>query len=53
MDLGPMKFSFSKVLKERRNEVFLCTKFGYFRGPNGEFFVSGKPEYVRQACEKF
>ncbi|POG77727.1 aldo/keto reductase [Rhizophagus irregularis DAOM 181602=DAOM 197198] len=41
----------SKVLKERRNEVFLCTKFAFFRGPNGEFNVSGKPEYVRQACE--
>ncbi|GBC08299.1 hypothetical protein RclHR1_00800026 [Rhizophagus clarus] len=43
----------SKVLKERRNEVFICTKFGVIRGPNGEFEgVRGDREYVRQACEK-
>ncbi|CAB4477889.1 unnamed protein product [Rhizophagus irregularis] len=48
---GANEILLSKVLKERRNEVFLCTKFAFFRGPNGEFNVSGKPEYVRQACE--
>jgi aryl-alcohol dehydrogenase-like predicted oxidoreductase len=43
----------SKVLKERRNEVFICTKFGIIRGPNGEFEgVRGDREFVRQACEK-
>ena len=32
--------------------MFLCTKFGVIRGPNGEFQgVSGTPEYIRQACE--
>ncbi|CAG8752665.1 2659_t:CDS:2, partial [Racocetra persica] len=37
----------SKILKNRRNEVFLCTKFGNVRGENGEFLgVNGKPEYV-------
>ena len=41
-----------KVLKTRRNEVFLATKFGSVRAPNGEFLgINGKPEYVRQACE--
>ena len=31
--------------------MFLCTKFGTIR-QNGAFKgVSGKPEYVRQACE--
>ncbi|CAG8598430.1 9926_t:CDS:2, partial [Racocetra fulgida] len=38
---------------DRRNEVFLCTKFGNVRGENGEFLgVNGKPEYVHEACEK-
>ncbi|CAB4435744.1 unnamed protein product [Rhizophagus irregularis] len=49
---GANEILLSKVLKDRRNEVFLCTKFGIVRGPNGEFKgVSGKPEYVRQACD--
>ncbi|PKY21512.1 Aldo/keto reductase [Rhizophagus irregularis] len=29
-----------KVLKDRHNELFLCTNFGIVRGPNGEFSVS-------------
>ena len=41
----------SRVLKTRRNEVFLATKFGRIRKPNGEFSINGKPEYVRQSCE--
>ncbi|CAB5209378.1 unnamed protein product [Rhizophagus irregularis] len=48
---GANEILLSKVLKERRNEVFLCTKFAFSRGPNGEFKISGKPEYVRQACD--
>jgi aryl-alcohol dehydrogenase-like predicted oxidoreductase len=36
----------------RRDDVFLATKFGNVRGPNGEFLgVRGDPEYVRSACE--
>ena len=36
----------AKVLKEDRKKIFLCTKFGNVRGPNGEFAgVSGTPEY--------
>ncbi|CAI2174069.1 15372_t:CDS:2 [Funneliformis geosporum] len=50
---GDNEVLLSKVLKERRNEVFLCTKFGFVRGPNGEFMgVKGDREHVRQACEK-
>ncbi len=42
----------SKVLGERRQEVFLATKFGIVRGDNGSFKgVSGHPDYVRQSCE--
>ncbi|CAG8708577.1 10403_t:CDS:2, partial [Rhizophagus irregularis] len=41
-----------EVLKERRNEVFLCSKFGAVMSPNGEFKgISSTPEYVHQACE--
>ena len=41
-----------RAIKDRRGEVFLATKFGNVRGPNGEFLgVRGDPEYVRSACE--
>ena len=40
-----------KALKGKRDQVVLATKFGNVRGPKGEFLgVSGKPEYVREAC---
>jgi aryl-alcohol dehydrogenase-like predicted oxidoreductase len=36
----------------RRDEVFLATKFGNVRGPDGSFGgVCGRPDYVRSACE--
>ncbi|TPX70462.1 hypothetical protein SpCBS45565_g01795 [Spizellomyces sp. 'palustris'] len=41
----------SKILKTRRKDVFLCTKFGIQFGEQGAN-VNGTPEYVRQACEK-
>ena len=41
-----------KAIRDRRDEVFLTTKFGNVRGPNGEFLgVKGDPAYVRSACE--
>ena len=41
-----------RAIDGRREEVFLATKFGNVRGPNGEFLgVRGEPEYVRSACE--
>ena len=41
-----------RAIHDRRDEVFLATKFGNVRGPNGEFLgVRGDPEYVRSACE--
>lgn len=41
-----------RAIAGRRGEVFLATKFGNVRGPNGEFLgVRGDPEYVRSACE--
>jgi aryl-alcohol dehydrogenase-like predicted oxidoreductase len=41
-----------RAIKDKRDQVFLATKFGNVRGPNGEFLgVRGDPEYVRSACE--
>jgi aryl-alcohol dehydrogenase-like predicted oxidoreductase len=41
-----------RAIRGRRDEVFLATKFGNVRGPNGEFLgVKGHPDYVRSACE--
>ncbi|KAJ2618404.1 hypothetical protein GGI25_006524, partial [Coemansia spiralis] len=59
--LGHNEGVLSRVLKERRNEVFLCTKFGVtFREPGSESISnfadyitgsSGKPDYVRKCVE--
>jgi aryl-alcohol dehydrogenase-like predicted oxidoreductase len=41
-----------KAIRDRRDKVFLATKFGNVRGPNGEFLgVRGDPQYVRDTCE--
>lgn len=42
----------AKVLRERRDEVVLATKFGILRGAGGSFDgISGRPEHVKRACE--
>ena len=42
-----------RAIKGRRDEVVLATKFGIVRDPKNPSVrgVSGKPDYVRQACE--
>ncbi len=42
-----------KTIKPRRDEVFLATKFANLRKKEDPTFwgVSGKPEYVKQACD--
>src|SRR5947199_2785626 len=41
-----------RAIEGRRESVFLATKFGNVRGPNGEFLgVRGDAAYVRSACE--
>lgn len=41
-----------EVLKARRHEVVLATKFGNVRSPEGGFLgVNGRPEYVSAACD--
>ncbi|PKY28697.1 putative Aldo/keto reductase [Rhizophagus irregularis DAOM 181602=DAOM 197198] len=44
---GDNEILLSKVLKDRRNEVFLCSKFGIVIEPNGEF--KGISETLRRA----
>jgi aryl-alcohol dehydrogenase-like predicted oxidoreductase len=42
-----------RALKGHREQVIIATKFGILRDPARSEFrgVSGKPDYVRQACE--
>ncbi|MGH6618701.1 MAG: aldo/keto reductase, partial [Alphaproteobacteria bacterium] len=42
----------AKAIKGRRKELFLATKFGNIRGPQGQRGgTNGKPGYVPVACE--
>ena len=41
-----------KATRDRRHQVVLATKFGFQRNADGTpIGVSGRPEYVRQACD--
>jgi aryl-alcohol dehydrogenase-like predicted oxidoreductase len=41
-----------RAIANRRDEVFLATKFGIVRDADGTFRgVDGRPDYVRKACE--
>ena len=41
-----------RAIADRRDRVLIATKFGNVRSPEGAFLgISGKPEYVRSACE--
>ena len=51
---GPFKNEelVGRAIRDRRDDVFLATKFGNVRGAAGEFLgVKGDPDYVRSACE--
>ena len=51
---GPFKNEqlVGKAIQGRRDRVFLATKFGNMRGPDGAFLgINGRPEYVRSACD--
>lgn len=49
---GKNEILVGEALKGRRDRVCLTTKFGNIRFPDGTSTVSGKPEYVIEACEK-
>ncbi len=42
-----------RAVKDRRDKVFIASKFGNIRGPGGQrgAGINGKPEYVPVACE--
>lgn len=43
----------AKAFGDRWDKATVATKFGMRRGPNGEWLgLSGRPEYVKEACEK-
>ena len=43
----------AKAFSGRWDKVTVATKFGVRRGPGGEWLgLSGRPEYVKEACEK-
>jgi aryl-alcohol dehydrogenase-like predicted oxidoreductase len=50
--MGDNERLLAKVLKTRREEVVLATKFGTVRAPDGAFLgINGTPEYVHAACD--
>jgi aryl-alcohol dehydrogenase-like predicted oxidoreductase len=50
--MGANERLLGKVLKTRRQEVVLATKFGSMRASDGAFLgISGTPTYVRAACD--
>jgi aryl-alcohol dehydrogenase-like predicted oxidoreductase len=36
----------------RRGSIFLATKYGVYKDPEGKFSIRSDPEYVKLACEK-
>ncbi len=42
----------AQVLRTRRKDVVIATKFGNVRAPDGKFLgIDGRPEYVAAACD--
>jgi aryl-alcohol dehydrogenase-like predicted oxidoreductase len=52
--IGDNEELIGKTIKGRRDEVFLATKFANIRKKDDPTYwkVSGKPDYVREACDK-
>lgn len=49
--LGHNEELLAKVLRERRQEVVLATKFGLVRTEQGLVGVNAKPEYLKEQCD--
>jgi aryl-alcohol dehydrogenase-like predicted oxidoreductase len=50
--LGRNEELVGRAVADRRDKVFLATKFGNVRNSKGEFLhVNGRPEYVRESCD--
>jgi len=51
--VGKNEILVGKAIKDKRDKLIVATKFGNVRGEDGSFLgVNGKPEYVKQACER-
>jgi aryl-alcohol dehydrogenase-like predicted oxidoreductase len=48
---GKTEIFFGKVLKPRRKEITLITKFGVVRNPDGSMGANARPEYAKVACD--
>jgi len=42
----------AKVLKKRRGQAVVGTKFGFVGNEQGQLIVNGRPNHVQKACEK-
>ena len=50
--VGKNEVLVGRAIKGKRDRFVIATKFGNVRGADGSFLgVSGKPEYVKQACD--
>src|SRR5205807_8198571 len=51
--IGENEKLLGRAIRDRRDRAFLCTKFAVMRDPQtkGMLGVSGRPEYVRSACD--
>ncbi len=49
---GHNEMLIAKVLKHRREEIVVGTKFGFAGDEHGNVMVNGRPAYVQTSCEK-
>lgn len=49
--LGENEKIVGKALKDKRQNVIIASKFGFYEKNNSTLGVNGEPEYVRKACE--
>ncbi|MGI9100967.1 MAG: aldo/keto reductase [Terriglobales bacterium] len=50
--LGHNEELVGRAIKQRRDEVFLATKFGNVRNASGDWIgVNGRPDYIRHSCD--
>ncbi len=49
---GHNEMLIAKILRHRRKEAIVATKFGFVGDEHGNVKVNGRPEYVQSACDK-
>lgn len=48
---GANEMLVGEALADRRQDIFLASKCGIFRGPDGKRRIDGRPETIKQTCE--